>query len=90
MMVVSMDRLLRFFLNQFVWRGSITFVTASGMTFTCGDGTGEPVRLRLTTRETERQLLLDHEMSFGEAFTDGTLLVERGAIVDVLCAMQKR
>ena len=79
-----MDRLLRFFLNQFIRRGSITFVTASGMTFTCGDGTGEPVRVRLTTKDVARQLLLDPEMSFGEAYTDGTLLVERGSIVDVL------
>jgi cyclopropane-fatty-acyl-phospholipid synthase len=83
-MVVSMDRLLRFFLDQFVQRGSITFVTASGMTFTCGDGTGEPVRVRLTTKEVARQLLLDPEMSFGEAYTDGTMLVERGSIADLL------
>jgi cyclopropane-fatty-acyl-phospholipid synthase len=87
MMVVSMDRLLRFFLNQFVRRGSITFVTASGMTFTCGDGTGKPVRVRLTTNEVARQLLLDPEMSFGEAYTDGTMLVERGSIVDLLAIL---
>jgi cyclopropane-fatty-acyl-phospholipid synthase len=86
-MVVSMDRLLRFFLGQFVQRGSITFVTASGMTFTCGDGTGEPVRVRLTTREVARQLLLDPEMSFGEAFTDGTMVVERGSIADLLAIL---
>ena len=79
-----MDRLLRFFLNQFVQRGSITFVTANGMTFTCGDGTGEPVRVRLTTKEVARQLLLDPEMSFGEAYTDGTMTVERGSIADLL------
>jgi cyclopropane-fatty-acyl-phospholipid synthase len=87
MMVVSMDRLLRFFLGQFVQRGSITFVTASGMTFTCGDGTGEPVRVRLTTREVARQLLLDPEMSFGEAYTDGTMVVERGSIADLLAIL---
>ncbi|WP_438276315.1 class I SAM-dependent methyltransferase [Nitrobacter sp.] len=79
-----MDRLLRFFLNQFVQRGSITFVTASGMIFTCGDETGEPVRVRLTTKEVARQLLLDPEMSFGEAYTDGTMVVERGSIADLL------
>jgi cyclopropane-fatty-acyl-phospholipid synthase len=84
MMVVSMDRLLRFFLDQFIQRGSITFITASGLTFTCGDGTGDPVRVRLTTKEVARQLLLDPEMSFGEAYTDGTMLVERGSIADVL------
>ncbi len=49
------------------------------MAFTCGDGTGEPVRVRLTTKDVARQLLLDPEMSFGEAYTD-----ERGSIADVL------
>jgi cyclopropane-fatty-acyl-phospholipid synthase len=83
-MVVSMDRLLRFFLDRFIRRGSITFVTASGSTFTCGDGTGKAVRVRLTTKEAERQLLLDPEMSFGEAYTDGTMLVERGSLADVM------
>ena len=85
-----MDRLLRFFLNQFVQRGSITFVTASGMTFTCGDGTGEPVRVRLTTKEVARQLLLDPEMSLGEAYTDGTMIVERGSIADLLAIILDR
>jgi cyclopropane-fatty-acyl-phospholipid synthase len=87
MMVVLMDRLLRFFLGQFVQRGSITFVTAGGMTFTCGDGTGEPVRVRLTTKEVALQLLLDPEMSFGEAYTDGTMVVERGSIADLLAIL---
>jgi cyclopropane-fatty-acyl-phospholipid synthase len=54
------------------------------MIFTCGDGTGEPVRVRLTTKEVARQLLLDPEMSFGEAYTDGTMVVERGSIADLL------
>lgn len=79
-----MDRLLRFFLDRFIRRGSITFMTASGKTFTCGDGTGEPVQVRVTTKEAERQLLLDPEMSFGETYMDGTFVVEYGTIADVL------
>ena len=38
-----MDRLLRYFLKQFIRRGAMTFTTASGTKFSCGDGTGEPV-----------------------------------------------
>ena len=38
-----MDRLLRYFLKQFIRRGAMTFKTASGMKFDCGDGTGPPV-----------------------------------------------
>lgn len=79
-----MDRLLRFFLDRFVRRGSITCTTASGATFTCGDGTGEPVHVRLLTPATERQILLDPELALGETFMDGTFVVERGSIADLL------
>ena len=79
-----MDHLLRLFLDRFIRRGSITFTTASGKTFTCGDGTGEPVRVLVTTKEAERQLLLDPEMALGETYMDGTFVVEQGTIADVL------
>jgi hypothetical protein len=42
-LVISMDRLLHYFLDHFIRRGAMTFTTASGARFTCGDGTGEPV-----------------------------------------------
>ena len=79
-----MDHLLRLFLDRFIRRGSIIFTTASGNTFTCGDGTGEPVRVRVVTKEAERQLLLDPEMALGETYMDGTFVVEQGTIADVL------
>ena len=42
-----MDRLLRYFLQQFIRRGAMTVTTASGVKFSCGDGTGEPVAVRV-------------------------------------------
>src|SRR3977135_4641605 len=47
-LVVSMDRLLRYFLQQFIRRGAMTFTTASGAKFSCGDGTGDRVGDRFT------------------------------------------
>ena len=44
-----MDRLLRYFLGQFIRRGTMTFTAASGTKFTCGDGTGKPVSARFLT-----------------------------------------
>jgi cyclopropane-fatty-acyl-phospholipid synthase len=79
-----MDRLLRFFLGQFIRRGSITFTTASGTTFSCGDGTGEPVAVRFLTTAAERRVLLDPELALGEVFMDGSFIVECGTIADVL------
>lgn len=79
-----MDRLLRHFLSQFIRRGSITFTTASGVSFTCGDGTGQPVSVRFLTAEAERHLLLDPELAIGEIYTDGDFIVENGSIADLL------
>ncbi len=79
-----MDRLLRRFLSQFIRRGSMTFTTASGDTFTCGDGTGEPVAARFVTRAAQIRILLDPELALGEFFMDGTFVLERGTMFDAL------
>lgn len=79
-----MDRLLRFLLRQYIRRGNLTFTTANGMTFTTGDGTGPPTALRFTTRAAARRLLQDPELTLGEIFMDGTLIVDQGTIADVL------
>jgi cyclopropane-fatty-acyl-phospholipid synthase len=78
------DRLLRFFLSRFIKRGSIQFTTASGTKFTCGDGCGEPVSVGFLTTAAEHHVLLEPELALGEVFMDGTFIVERGSIAQVL------
>ena len=82
-----MDRLLRYFLKQFIRRGSMTFTTASGAKFTCGDGTGEPVSVRFLTTDAERRILLNPELALGEVYMDGTFVVEQGSIADALAIL---
>src|SRR5258707_3517093 len=79
-----MDRLLRYFLGQFIRRGTMTFTAASGARFTCGDGTGRPVSARFLSRRTERRILLNPELALGEAYMDGTFVVENGSLSDAL------
>jgi cyclopropane-fatty-acyl-phospholipid synthase len=79
-----MDRLLRHVLQHFIRRGTITFTTASGMTFSCGDGTGKPVAARFRTARAARRILFNPELALGEAWMDGTFVVESGSIADVL------
>ena len=59
------------------------------MTF--GDGTGQPVSVRFASRAAEWGILLDPELKFGEAYMNGTFVVEQGSIADVLaiCLGQK-
>ena len=82
-----MDRLLRYFMGKFIRRGAMTFTTANGMTFTCGDGTGEPVAVRFLTAAAERRVLFDPELALGEVYMDGTFVVDRGSLVDVLAIL---
>src|SRR5450631_4621351 len=86
-LVVSMDRLLRYFLNQFIRRGAMTFTTASGTRFTCGDGSGAPVSVRFLTTDAERRVLLNPELALGEAYMEGSFVVENGSIADALAVL---
>jgi cyclopropane-fatty-acyl-phospholipid synthase len=85
--VVSMDRLLRYFLDQFIRRGAMTFTTASGAKFTCGDRTGEPVSVRFLTADAERRVLLNPELALGEVYMEGSFVVENGSIADALAVL---
>lgn len=79
-----MDRLLQICLSRFIRTGNVTFITSSGRPFVCGDGTGEPVTVRFVSAAAERRFLLDPELAFGEIYTDGLLVMERGTIADLL------
>jgi len=79
-----MDRLLQILLRTFLRRGSFKLTTSSGQSFTLGDGTGKPVAVRLTNRAAEWGLVTDPELKLGEAYMDGTFVVEEGTIADVL------
>jgi cyclopropane-fatty-acyl-phospholipid synthase len=79
-----MDRLLRAALEKLVRAGNLRITTAGGATFVVGDGTGKPVAMRFTSRAAERNVLIDPEVRFGEAYMDGGVVVEQGSIADVL------
>src|SRR6202162_43638 len=82
-----MDGLLRYFLKQFIRRGAMTFTTATGAKFTCGDGTGEPVSVRFLTTDAERRVLLNPELALGEVYMEGSFVVENGSIADALAIL---
>src|ERR1700731_2942466 len=82
-----MDRLLRYFLQQFIRRGAMTFATASGAKFSCGDGTGEPVFARFLTTDAERRVLLNPELALGEVYMEGSFVIENGSIADALAIL---
>ena len=86
-----MDWLLQFLLTTFIRLGAFRVTTSRGTVFTCGDGTGRPVSVRFASRAAEWGILLDPELKFGEAYMDGSFVIEEGTITDVLaiCLGQK-
>ncbi len=85
-----MDGLLLIFLRRYIRRGSFTVTTAAGSTYAFGDGRGSPVAVRFTTAGAQRAVLMDPELKLGEAYMDGTLVVEQGSIADVLAILLRQ
>jgi cyclopropane-fatty-acyl-phospholipid synthase len=81
------DWLLPMLLGRLIHRGSFTITTAGGRTYTFGDGSGPPVAVRFTTPAAQRAVLIDPEMKLGEAYMNGSFVVERGSIADVLAIL---
>jgi cyclopropane-fatty-acyl-phospholipid synthase len=77
-------RVLERALGSFIHSGSLRVITAGGDIFTVGDGSGKPLAIRFASVAAELGVLLDPDLKFGEAYMDGTLLVEEGTIADVL------
>ena len=79
-----MDWLLKKVICSLVRRGQLSVTCASGRTFTCGDGTGRPVAVRFTSTKAQRAVLVDPELKLGEAYMDGTFVIESGSLADFL------
>jgi cyclopropane-fatty-acyl-phospholipid synthase len=79
-----MDRLLQDIGPILVRTGTLRVTSASGRSFTFGDGTGPPIAIRFTTSLAQLGVLLDPELRLGEAYMNGSLIVEHGSIADVL------
>jgi cyclopropane-fatty-acyl-phospholipid synthase len=84
------DRLLTMFLGRFIRRGSFSITTAAGKTYTFGDGTGTPIAVRFTTAQAQRAVFFDPELKLGEAYMDGTLVVDQGSIADVIAILLRQ
>src|SRR4029077_10540010 len=79
-----MDRVLEVVLRSFIRHGTLRLTTAGGTGLEFGDGTGEPIAVRFTTRTAQWAVLLDPELAVGEAYMNGALVMERGSIADFL------
>jgi cyclopropane-fatty-acyl-phospholipid synthase len=85
-----LDWLLSIFLSRFIRRGSLRVTAAAGNTYTFGDGTGSALAVRFTNAKAQRAVLLDPELRLGEAYMDGTFVVEQGSIADIITLLMRQ
>ncbi|MFG1364828.1 class I SAM-dependent methyltransferase [Xanthobacter versatilis] len=81
-----MERLLENVLRRVAVDGRLKVTTASGRTMTLGNAPPgqKPVALRITCPAAQRDICLDPELKLGEAYMNGTLVMEEGTIADFL------
>ncbi len=84
-----MDWLLRLTLAH-VTCGNLQVTTARGATYSFGDGTGPPIAVRFVSVRAQRSVLLDPDLELGEAYMDGTFVVDRGSIAEFLDLVANR
>ncbi len=77
-------RLLDRMLSRFVRTGSLTVIDPDGIAVVHKGAPGPECTIRLTEPKLYRTLFLNPELKAGEAYMDGTLIVEKGSIRDLL------
>ena len=86
----SVDWLLSIFLRRFMRQGSLKVTTATGGTYTFGDGSGPAVAVRFTGAQAQRSVLFNPQLRLGEAYMDGTFVVDQGSIADLLAILLRQ
>jgi cyclopropane-fatty-acyl-phospholipid synthase len=82
-----MDRLFKSVLGRMIRGGTLHVTSALGGVFAVGDGTGTHIAVRFTTPAAQLAVLRDPDLKLGEAYMDGTLIIEEGSIADLLALL---
>lgn len=64
--------------------GQLTIIEPGGKACEYGDGSGDPVIVRIHDRSTIARLLVHSDLYLGEAYVNGTLTMQQGSIYDLL------
>jgi cyclopropane-fatty-acyl-phospholipid synthase len=67
--------------------GSLRVIDPTGRSHSYGDGTGEPLAIRVTSQSWARRIALDADLYIGEAYMQGGLEVTEGRIYDFIALL---
>ncbi len=77
-------RLMNYMLSRFVSTGTLRVIDAQGQEHIHQGRPGPAVTLRITDPHLSRSLFFNPELRTGEAYMDGTLVIEDGSVRDLL------
>ena len=72
------------FLNKVFKKGGFILTDANSKDYIIGQPTNNPIKLRILNKKLHYKLLLHPDLYFGEAYTDGDLIIENGTLTDFL------
>ena len=75
---------LQALLRKTIREGDLTVCLPGGVALRLGDGSGPPIRARITSRMWALRILLNAGLAAGEAYMDGGLVLEQGGIEDFI------
>ena len=79
-----MNRLLHRIIRRLVRAGDLTVTGADGSVHRFGDGSGEPVHVKIHTRHAERRITFDPSLGLPESYMDGEVDIVEGDVLGLL------
>ena len=72
------------FLNKIFTNGGFILIDANLNEYIIGDPGDNPIKLKILNKNLHYKLLLHPDLYFGEAYTDGEILIENGSLTEFL------
>ena len=72
------------FLNKIIKKGGFILTDANSKDYIIGETVRNPIRLKILNKDLHYKLLFRPDLYFGEAYTDGNVIIENGTLTDFL------
>ena len=72
------------FLNKVFKEGGFILTDADSKNYIIGQPGKNPIKLKILNKKLHYKLLLNPDLYFGEAYTDGEIIIENGTLTDFL------
>ena len=72
------------FLNKIFKKGGFILTDANSKDYIIGNPNNNPIKLKILNKNLHYKLLFHPDLYFGEAYTDGEIIIENGTLTDFL------